>query len=169
MQLNDLTSAGAYYDDVPTLGENIRKARTEAGISRRVLSRALGVQEGNTVVADLELGRNKNIGLSRLMKVARGLKRPIEDLIAGIDEDYDAMLRDLLRQTGTGPLPSRGNPREEEGHREAIAARLLEERSRTTEALLQIHDALTRLLGERGDLQKTDGTEQAQARQRRGA
>jgi transcriptional regulator with XRE-family HTH domain len=81
-----------------TLGENIKRAREQHGMSRRQLSGLIGVAEGSTVVADLENNRHTPSFL-RVLRVAESLNVSLETLADGVSPEYERVRRDLLGHT----------------------------------------------------------------------
>lgn len=79
------------------LGDNIRALRTMAGKTNAAeFARAIKVSPGT--LGDWEKGRYTNLRLDSLLKLAKELKCSIEDLIGGVDADYDKVSSDLIRQ-----------------------------------------------------------------------
>lgn len=159
MARKDLQRESAYDAVVATLGGNIRAARERAGVSRRELSQALQVKEGTTVVADLESDRYKGLRVHRLIAVATRLGVTVDDLIAGVDANYDAMRRDLLGQASTGLLASDDRSPSAQDSPDA-SARLLPSRFDTIRAeLTAIGKSITRLVD---DLEDRPGSRRTQ-------
>lgn len=103
-------SSASYPLAVPrTLGENIRDARTAAGIKTQgAFAKMLGVPQPQ--VSDWENNRYQKIELKNLLKIAASIPCTVETLVQGVDAQYDAS-RDLLEQGRTGhsgSLPRQG-------------------------------------------------------------
>lgn len=79
-----------------TVGGNIRRLRLAAGVAtQRDFARMLGVE--STRVNDWENDRYAVIELPNLLKIAKVLRVSLDDILAGTDAEYDAVLstRDL--------------------------------------------------------------------------
>ena len=124
---------------MPTLGENIRRIREHKKITRRQMAEALGVAAGSSVPADIEADRNE-IGVDRLLRVAKCLQVSVEELLQGVDSGYEKLRRDLL---GPGSRVTTA-PVTKEGAHVVVSpsdARLLRAQQHTI-------DALTLILGD---------------------
>ena len=70
-------------DDVKArVGEQIKKARLQAGISQEELSFRSGLHR--TYISDVERG-NRNLTIKSLVAIARALKTTPAELLKGID------------------------------------------------------------------------------------
>ena len=71
-----------------SLGQNIKRLRIAAGIStQRALSDRLHVPQPQ--VSDWENDRYGTLGTQTLMKLAKALRCSIDELLHGVDPDYD--------------------------------------------------------------------------------
>ena len=69
-------------DSLQPLGDAIRKARNEAGLTIKVLAARSGLSP--RFLSDLEKGRG-NISIGRLWSVSRALDRPLAELVSALD------------------------------------------------------------------------------------
>lgn len=89
---------------VPRMGlkDNIERVRLAAGFDNAAaFARLIGVSPGT--LGDWEAGRYENLRLDNLLRIAKGAKCEVEDLVVGIDPAYDRWRRDLLRQSPALP------------------------------------------------------------------
>lgn len=163
----ELLRDGAYDLPMPTLGQNIREARKRAKLERRELTAALGLAAGSSTVADLEANRNPDIGIQKLLRVAKSLRVSVEHLLAGVDDGYDELLSDLLRQTSTGPSPSEVLQSDRDGEHVAQARVLQQQIDHARSELDAIRVSITRLLDDLSDRQEPQRPQRPQARTRR--
>lgn len=83
------------------LKENIERVRLAAGYENAAaFARLIGVSPGT--LGDWEAGRYKNLRLENLLRIAKGAKCELEDLVVGVDQAYDRLRRDLPRHTSAG-------------------------------------------------------------------
>lgn len=125
------------------LGQNIARLRIAAGHDNAAaFAREIGVKPG--YLNDLEKGRYKDLRLSSVLRIAKKLQVPIDELLSDVDAEYDAMRRDLLRQAaaedGSKPRPSGGRS-------ESAQTRLLGEVTRAYQTLATEVQALHQDLG----------------------
>jgi transcriptional regulator with XRE-family HTH domain len=80
---------------MPTIGENIRALREAKGISQGTLADAIGVPQPR--LSDWETSRYKNPDLGNVLRVAKGLKVSIDQILKGTDPDYDSVIESALR------------------------------------------------------------------------
>ena len=77
-----------------SLGQNIRRLRWEAGIqTQKALAELLGVPQPQ--VSDWENDRYSVLETLTLVKIAKGLRCSVDQLLVGVDPDYDR-----VRETG---------------------------------------------------------------------
>jgi len=81
------TIPGGYAVAVSTIGENLRRLRIEQRLTQIDLARRAGVAQGD--VSKWEKGVTPS-GKS-LLRLAVGLSRPLDDLLAGLDAEYDSL------------------------------------------------------------------------------
>ena len=86
------------------LGNAVRHARTEAGLTLRALAERSGVSL--RFLSDLEAGRG-NISVGRLVEVARALGVPVTDLVAPLDRPATSLALVGLRGAGKSTVGSR--------------------------------------------------------------
>ena len=73
---------------VVSLGQNIKRLRWEAGLqTQKALADLLGVPQPQ--VSDWENDRYAVLETLTLVKIAKGLRCSVDQLLAGIDPDYD--------------------------------------------------------------------------------
>ena len=78
-----------------SLGQNIRRLRWEAGIqTQKALAELLGVPQPQ--VSDWENDRYSVLETLTLVKIAKGLRCSVDQLLVGVDPDYDR-----VRETGS--------------------------------------------------------------------
>lgn len=89
---------GAYAVAV-SLGQNIKRLRERPGFerTRRELARSMGTEYQS--LYDWETDRRKTVDSATLLKLARALQVTVEQLLDGVDDDYEAIKRDLVRQS----------------------------------------------------------------------
>jgi transcriptional regulator with XRE-family HTH domain len=74
-----------------TLGENIERLRVEGGHGNAAeFARRIGVSPGT--LGDWEKGRYKNLRLDNLLLLAKNIPCTMDELVIGIDPDYEAWL-----------------------------------------------------------------------------
>ena len=54
------------------IGNNVKRIRTEKGLSQRSLSLAIG-QESTSIISQAELGKNKHFNIEQLYKISKEL------------------------------------------------------------------------------------------------
>lgn len=75
---------------VATIGANIKRLREKhTTLSQGALARALGLPASR--VNDWERGRYKSMEIKWLLKIAAAIGRPVEELVEGLDADYDRL------------------------------------------------------------------------------
>ena len=80
-----------------SLGENIKRLRWEAGLqTQKALADLLGVPQPR--VSDWENDRYAVLETTTLVRIAKGLRCSIDQLLVGVDPDYDR-----IRQAGRVP------------------------------------------------------------------
>ena len=71
-----------------SLGKNIKRLRTVSGIqTQKAFAQLLGVPQAQ--VSDWENDRYGVLGVSSLIKLAKAFHCSVDDLLAGVDPDYD--------------------------------------------------------------------------------
>lgn len=74
---------------VPTIGENIRRLRLRAGFrTSKALAQAIGVPPPR--MSDWENDRYALPDTDSLIKIAKGLRCSVDELLRGVDPGYDA-------------------------------------------------------------------------------
>lgn len=120
------------YAEAVSVAANLVRLREAAGISQSELGRRVGVPA--TRIWDWEHGRYKLPDMKTLMRLATALTVSIDDLISGVNSDYDAVIE---TRTGVAPviagIPSRHVRR---------AVRLLEQMSEAGQLLAAKNIAL---------------------------
>ena len=89
-----------------SLGQNIKRLRWEAGLhTQKALADLLGVPQPQ--VSDWENDRYAVLATLTLVRIAKGLRCSLDQLLAGVDPDYDR-----IRQAGPEPAvePGRADP-----------------------------------------------------------
>lgn len=77
---------------VVSLGQNIKRLRWQAGFrTQKALADVLGVPQPR--VSDWENDRYAVLETLTLVRIAKGLRCSIDQLLAGVDPDYDLVLR----------------------------------------------------------------------------
>lgn len=88
-----------------TLGQNIERLRVAAGHKNATaFARSIGISAAT--LHDWESGRYQNLRLDSLIRVARGIPCAVEELLIGVDSDYDVVIREMssTRQNKVGAL-----------------------------------------------------------------
>jgi len=95
-----------FFDTVSKFGDNLARLRRRAQLSGRELAKALGVTA--PVISKIETGRTGMPGGTMLMRIAKALNCTVDELLDGVDPDYDKLRRDLIRQAAEAgsPLPA---------------------------------------------------------------
>ena len=84
-----------------SLGQNIKRLRWEAGLqTQKSLADLLGVPQPQ--VSDWENDRYAVLETLTLVKIAKGLRCSVDQLLAGVDPDYDRV-RETVRAAGAEP------------------------------------------------------------------
>lgn len=82
---------GAIFGDVPSFGENVRRLRKDAGLKRsKDLAGRLNVAA--SVVSRWETDATGLPEGPTLLRLAIALRCSVEDLLSGVDRDYDAII-----------------------------------------------------------------------------
>lgn len=87
----------AYTSAVATFGENVARIRKEKGLSQVDLADRLKVRQPSA----WKIEQAKNPEVLTLLKVANALECSVEELVAGVDEEYSKR-RDLPGHTSEG-------------------------------------------------------------------
>jgi transcriptional regulator with XRE-family HTH domain len=84
---------------VSSVGENVIRLREQRGWDQGELAERLGIKQPS--MWKIEKGTPKwwKVELGTILKLAVALEVPIEDIVAGLSEPYEALRRDLLRQS----------------------------------------------------------------------
>jgi transcriptional regulator with XRE-family HTH domain len=80
---------------VRTVGDNLKTLRGK--MNQDELASRAGLKQGD--ISKWETNKTQPT-VKNVLKLAKGLRRPIEDLVAGVDSDYDAMRSDLISHAG---------------------------------------------------------------------
>jgi transcriptional regulator with XRE-family HTH domain len=125
------------------MGENLRRLREAAGFATGAdFARSLGVtvQQLN----DWE-NRREFVDTKTLIRLAKGARCLVEDIVAGVDVNFDAMARDLIRQRGvsSSALPVKAG----DHGTEADEVSVLKERNKQLEQQLAVaRDTLRKVI-----------------------
>jgi transcriptional regulator with XRE-family HTH domain len=92
--------SGYLLDPLATFGENLRRLRTAKKLKAKDIAAKIGVRP--PVVSSWENDRTGLPETPTLFRLAKAIPATIEDLLAGIDPDYDQIRSDLIRHTSTG-------------------------------------------------------------------
>jgi transcriptional regulator with XRE-family HTH domain len=134
----------AILGDVTTVGANMRRPRLESKETQRALAASIGIHSPQW--SDWENDRHGMPEMGNLLKIARALGCTLNDLMAGVDPDHDAILakrRDLLRQ------PSELKPSGQEGSSGTAGNRQLRARyDALRKELRKVTQSMYRLLDE---------------------
>jgi transcriptional regulator with XRE-family HTH domain len=91
---------------VAALGKNIERLRVAAGhANAAAFARSIGITPAT--LNDWESGRYTNLRLDSLFRVARGIPCTLEELIAGVDPQYEGLIANRTRRADT---TRRNNP-----------------------------------------------------------
>jgi len=88
-------SSGTIFQAVPSFGENVRALRQKRGLKAKDLADAVDVSP--SVVSAWENDRSGLPETPTLFRLAKALRVSIDELLSGLDAEYD-----LIRHTGTG-------------------------------------------------------------------
>ena len=87
-----------------SLGQNIKRLRCRSGLrTQRALADLLGVPQPQ--VSDWENDRYSVLGTLTLVRIAKGIGCSIDELLLGVDPDYDRV-REAVRAAGVEPAPA---------------------------------------------------------------
>jgi len=139
---------------VATIGENIRAARIRAGYATgKAFAAAIAAPESR--ISEWEKDTYKP-RLATLLRVATFLRLSIDDLLDGVDSDYDRARNDLTWQTGDlqSPLPQQLG-----GSLDAATATRMEQQhiddfSKKAREVLQLSDKLNDLATDLEEIRK---------------
>jgi transcriptional regulator with XRE-family HTH domain len=136
---------------VATISDNIRAAREARGWTQSELAKRAGVVQAR--ISDWERSRYRQPDISSLLKLANALEVTLDDLVAGIDTDYEARRKSIDAGRSTRRITS-PPPGEEPRDASSIDPGVLEkERQAHAETLAAIKRAaadLLRIAGRRG-------------------
>lgn len=108
---------------VATIGENIKRIREAKDLKQDGVAEKIGV--AGSQLSAWEGDRYKSIGSVNLLKIARALKCSVDEIVAGVDVEYDAIRRDLPRHTEAAQSASVSG----EDDRATTSTRVLTERA----------------------------------------
>lgn len=77
-----------------SFGENVKRLRKTAGLKGKDLAVQVGVKP--SVISGWENNRSGLPETPTLFKLAKALKCPIDELLDGVDEQYDTLMRHLV-------------------------------------------------------------------------
>ena len=90
------------YACVVQVGRNIRRLRAAAGIrTQRELAERLGVPQPR--VSDWENDRYTVLEMPTLLRIAKALRCSVDQLLAGVDPDYDRVREAVVGAAGAAP------------------------------------------------------------------
>ena len=104
MQVIDTAGLGVriprgYNPQVTTVGDNIKRVREGLGLSQVELADRMDVRQPAVWKLENQQGLPES---GTLLKVAKTLSCSVEDLLRGVDDDYDTQRNDLLRHSAAG-------------------------------------------------------------------
>jgi transcriptional regulator with XRE-family HTH domain len=82
-----------------TIGKNVRRLRERAGLSAKHFASAAGVSPPRLSEVEGDYGQPK---VDTLLRVAKALRCSIDDLLLGVDREYDAI---VAKERGRGLPP----------------------------------------------------------------
>lgn len=92
-----------------SVGENVVRIRKRIGLSQKELAARLGIAQSSTWSVEKGTKDKQAVELRTLFRLAKALDCSIEDLVVGVDEDYDRLRRDLPWQgSGSASAPHQG-------------------------------------------------------------
>ncbi len=157
--------------DSRAVGRNLRAIRTARKESQETVAARMGVVQEQ--VSAWERGRYKSFDLQTLFRLANGYAALLDDLLLGVDGEYDRRRRDLLRQTDQGSSSAVHSQTQQEGEiheagdaqvRHALAEELREAATDFSRALQDVADRLDRGVAGEATARKT-----SKARERKAA
>lgn len=110
-----------------TVGQNLTALRKRLGVKQYVLAERLGMTQGSLSKFEHAEGLPES---GTLLKLAKALPCAVEDLLVGVDPDYDVIRKsriDLIRPSGTDDVSSGSKSRTGGRSDGSPANRLLEE------------------------------------------
>jgi transcriptional regulator with XRE-family HTH domain len=161
---------------VATIGENIKRLRTELGMQQGDLATQIGVPQSQLSRWETDFSVPDT---TSLLKLAPALSATIDQIVAGVDQAYDAVVslraenvhRDLSGQTRTGLSPSTSHTEGDVQHGKAEdRARSVEPReAQLRQTLLDIASQILNQLGDElvDDDRRTAGTPLSETQLRR--
>ena len=94
-----------------SLGQNIKRLRQEAFQTQAAFAKHLNVPQ--TQVSDWENDRYAVLETLTLVKIAKALRCSVDQLLAGVDPEYDCMLQmEARRVSGRRTRPRAGTRRD---------------------------------------------------------
>lgn len=104
--LESETCAGYAPILLPTssFGKNVRRLMAERSLEPRDLLDVLQVKQGT--LSDWMRDRRGLPETPTLLKFAKALRVPVEELITGVDDDYDAIVKRPSQSRPAGPVPN---------------------------------------------------------------
>lgn len=129
---------------VGSIGENIRRIRTDRGIrTQGELAKLLEVPQPQA--SDWENDRYKTLDTTTLLRIAKKLRVSVDELVVGVDNEYDGVRRDLIGQSDGGTSDLHGGSDVPASAQTRL--RELESELQNREAFLDhVQDAATQLL-----------------------
>lgn len=78
-----------------TFAENFRAMQERSGLTGRAISQASGI--GESEISEYRTGSGGIPELGRLLRLALAMQCTLDELVEGLDENYDLARRDLIR------------------------------------------------------------------------
>jgi transcriptional regulator with XRE-family HTH domain len=155
------------FHPVPSFGKNLARLRVRAGLNGKQLAAKLGVKP--PYVTGLEKDYQGLPETSTLLRLAKALRCRVDELLDGVDDEYEAVKRDLARHDGD----QRSDP--SEGRVDVPASPVIEARrveSVSEELRTAATEIAARLVGIAGRLSSTpaarsDSSAESRASRRR--
>lgn len=119
-------------------GRNVRRYRGKDTSATELASR-LGV--GKSLISGWEHGTKGLPQAPTLLRLAKALGVTVDDLLVGVDEDYDRLRSDLVRQGGTDTV----SPSTEGGANGPTQAQARVLETRLSDVLSEVREAAIRL------------------------
>jgi transcriptional regulator with XRE-family HTH domain len=95
--LLNVSKRALMLSSVATLGQNLKRLRERAGFDSQIeFARAIGASSQQ--VSDWENDRRDTVDLATIVRLAKGLKCSVEELVQGVDLDYDRVNRRARNQ-----------------------------------------------------------------------
>jgi len=131
---------------VSSVGENVIRLREMRGWTQGDLAQRLGITQPSLWKIEKGTPKWHKVELGTLMKLARALEVPVDDLVSGLDVNYDSLRRDLIRQSGGQALAPHQGRADVPASAQARIRELTTENEDLKNRLAQVQEATNRVI-----------------------